>query len=350
MTIHRRARHPSTLTRILAGTVVAVIAAGWAALAWPHHAAQATYFTDQIIEVEGRVTSLLWRNPHVRFTLAVDEPDGGTTTWNVESIPVTRLTRVGVSADVIGVGETVTVAGYPPRRPGNNVYAINLLLADNREVLLDTPTPRWTDNTLGTGLDNSPGTPSADPSLGLFRVWSTDGISLGDRNPALPFTAAARAASEGWDSLSPDNPFRGCTPKGMPSIMNQPNPMAFEDLGDRIIFRLEEFDTVREIIMAPELAADVAPSPLGRSIGRWEDQSLVIETDRIAWPYFDQRGHLQSEAIELVERFTPSSDGARLEYALTITDPALFEAPVTLVKTWIWVPGAQVLPFECTED
>ena len=38
-----------------------------------HHAAQVTYHTDQIIEVEGEITNLVWRNPHIRFTIAVAE-------------------------------------------------------------------------------------------------------------------------------------------------------------------------------------------------------------------------------------------------------------------------------------
>jgi hypothetical protein len=93
-----------------------------------HHAAQVTYHTDQIIEVEGEITSLVWRNPHIRFTMNVPDAQGRTVLWNVESIPVTRLTRVGVSADLISVGQTVTVTGFPSRRSTTDVYAINLLL------------------------------------------------------------------------------------------------------------------------------------------------------------------------------------------------------------------------------
>lgn len=338
----RRARG-AAISRVVLG--VAGLVSG--SPTWAHHAAQSVYFTDQIIEVKGEITSLLWRNPHVRFTLAVEQPGGGTEEWHVESIPVTRLTRVGVSADVIGVGQVVTVAGYPPRKPGNNVYAINLLLEDNREVLLDTPVPRWTDRTLGTGLDLSPGEPSADPSLGIFRVWSTDNIGFDDS--PLPFTAEAEARRAAYDSTSADNPFRGCRPKGMPLIMQQPNPIEFIDEGDRVLLRIEEYDTQRVIWTNPAAAGELSPSILGRSVGRWEGSSLVVTTDRIDFPYFSQQGHRQSEAITLSERFAPSADGARLDYELTITEPALFAAPLTRTRTWLWVPGAQVLPFECTE-
>ncbi len=319
-----------------------------------HHAAQVTYHTDQIIEVEGEITSLVWRNPHIRFTMNVSGTEGGTAIWNVESIPVTRLARVGVSADLVNVGQTVRVAGFPSRRSTTDLYAINLLLANGREVLLDTPVARWTDDTVGTGEDQTPGSASADSSLGLFRVWSTDGVPLAlgsmARNESFRLTEEARAAEAAWDPLSLDNPFRGCSPKGMPNIMEQPNPMQFVDQGDEILLRMEEYDTVRVISMRPTSADEpLPPSILGRSVGHWDGATLVVETDRISWTYFNQRGLRQSEAIELVERFTPSENGARLDYELTITDPALFTEPAVLTKSWVWVPGDEVLPFDCTE-
>jgi hypothetical protein len=113
--------------------------------------------------------------------------------------------------------------------------------------------------------------------------------------------------------------------------------------------RIEEYDTRRVIWIDPPAADDVSASILGHSVGRWDGDSLVVTTDRIDFPYFDQQGHRQSQAITLSERFTPSPDGARLDYELTINDPALFAAPVTRKRTWLWVPGAQVLPFECAE-
>jgi len=344
----------STVIKPIFGALLVLSVAAGTSIALGHHAAQVTYHMDRIIEVEGEITRLVWRNPHVRFTMAVTNEAGDAEQWDVESIPVTRLTRVGVSQDLVEVGETVRVAGYPSRHGTNDVYAINLLLEDQREVLLDTPVARWTDNTIGTGSDETPGARSADPSLGLFRVWSTDGnmLALGSMGPNESFrlTADARAAQDAWDPLTYDNPFRGCAPKGMPMIMEQPNPMEFLDEGDRILLKMEEYDAVRTIHMSDGASSqDVEPSILGHSVGRWEGRTLVVHTDRIDWRYFNQRGLTQSAAIELDERFTPSEDGASLAYELTVTDPATFTEPAVIQKTWIWVPGDAVLPFDCTE-
>ncbi len=319
-----------------------------------HHSAVVTYHTDQIVEAEGEITNIIWKNPHVRFTINVTDADGRTAPWNIESIPASRLVRVGVSEDVVRVGQTVRVAGYPSRRSTTDMYALNLLLPDGREMLLDTPVARWSNDTVGTGEDLTPGAISSDTSLGLFRVWSTDGrpLSLGSilTNPNVQLTEKALADAASWDPLSLDNPFLGCSPKGMPNIMEQPNPIEFVDRGDEILLRMEEYDTVRVISMRP--ASDDEPfqrSILGRSVGHWNGSVLVVETDRIDWSHFNQRGLRQSAAMNVVERFSPNEDGARLDYELTMTDATLFAEPAVLTKSWVWVPGDEILLYDCTE-
>ena len=348
---------PLKIPVIRAALVLAMTAIGGAAVA--HHSARITYDMDTVIEIKGEITGVTWRNPHVRFTLGSVDEDNELVTWNVESIPVTRLNRVGITREMLGVGDTVTVAVYPARRPVRNAYAINMLLADGREALLDTPVPRWSDNTVGTGLDETPGTPGADPSLGLFRVWSTDGSFLRTETRFLteggtldyPLTDAARAAQAAWDPLDPDNPFLTCIPKGMPTIMQQPNPVEFIDEGDRIVLRMEEFDAMRVIHMSGDAyGQDAPPSRMGYSTGHWEGGTLVVRTSRINWPYFDQNGLPQSEDMETVERFTVNEEGSRLDYELVVTDPWLFTEPVMLGKSWRWIPGDAVLPFNCAED
>lgn len=348
---------PLKIPVIRAALVLAMTAIGGAAVA--HHSARITYDMDTVIEIKGEITGVTWRNPHVRFTLGSVDEDNELVTWNVESIPVTRLNRVGITREMLGVGDTVTVAVYPARRPVRNAYAINMLLADGREALLDTPVPRWSDNTVGTGLDETPGTPGADPSLGLFRVWSTDGSFLRTETRFLteggtldyPLTDAARAAQAAWDPLDPDNPFLTCIPKGMPTIMQQPNPVEFIDEGDRIVVRMEEFDAMRVIHMNGDAdGQDAPPSRMGHSTGHWEGDTLVVRTSRINWPYFDQNGLHQSEDLETVERFTVNEEGSRLDYEVVVTDPWLFTEPVTLGKSWRWIPGDAVLPFNCAED
>ncbi len=86
---------------------------------------------------------------------------------------------------------------------------------------------------------------------------------------------------------------------------------------------------------------------MGYSVGRWEGETLVVMTSNVNWPWFDQSGVPQTEAVEFVERFTPSPDGRILTYALTVTDPETFTEPVLLERHWVWEPNEQRRAYNC---
>ncbi|MBD08451.1 MAG: hypothetical protein CMD70_07005 [Gammaproteobacteria bacterium] len=312
-----------------------------------HHSVGVTFDMGQPVEFNGEIVEVRWQNPHMHFTMKT-VVDGAEILMGVEGIPATRLARVGVSPEVLEIGATVSAYGFPSRRYEDEMYATNLLLPDGREVLLDTPDPHWTNNTIGTGRDNTPGELGSDRSLGIFRVWSSAGRGFADRPSDNQLTEQALIVREQWDPFSSDNPFIQCTPTGMPTIMGQPNPMEFVDGGDEIVIRIEEYDIVRVISLEEEPEQLLESIPLGHSFGRWEEDVLVVMTNRIDWRNFSQDGLMQSDSMEVVERFSLNEEGSRLEYEQTITDPWLFIEPYTRTRSWVWVPGDQVRPFECT--
>ena len=55
----------------------------------------------------------------------------------------------------------------------------------------------------------------------------------------------------------------------------------------------------------------------------------------------------QSDQASLVERFTPSADGARLDYELVVTDPVTFTEPVRIEKYWISIPDQAFDAYNC---
>ena len=112
---------------------------------------------------------------------------------------------------------------------------------------------------------------------------------------------------------------------------------------------MEEYDAVRVISMSAPPNEIGAPRLLGHSFGEWVEGTLVVETIGIDYPYFSQEGLLQSEDMHVIERFTVNEDGSRLDYEQTAADPWLLTAPFTQTKSWVWVPGDQVLDFECVE-
>lgn len=145
---------------------------GTATAAFAHHSFSATFDPSRVIEIEGRVTRVLWSNPHVRYSIEA-ESDGAE--WDIETHSVSILSRMGVASDVLRVGDTVKVAGSPSRRGLNELFALNALLPSGDEVVLDPGgAPRWTARGIEskeywTGQRDS----GADTGQDLFRVWST---------------------------------------------------------------------------------------------------------------------------------------------------------------------------------
>ena len=325
-----------------------------------HHSFLGRFDRQSLMELEGDVTALMWRNPHTYMTLRVAGEDGSSADWEIETSSLSVLRRQGV-VDTFAVGDHVRLAGYPPVGDNKEMYVRHVLLADGRELLMDTGlAPRWSERTLGSEsvLAIREGDPS-NAELGIFRVWSF--VRNGPRlfrevvDPTFdiqsyPMTDAARAALAEFD-FATQNPTANCAPKGMPTIMEQPYPIEFARLDDDVILlRIEEYDLERTIFMDNEVSRELTePSPLGFSTGAWDGPTLVVTTRRVSWPYFSQMGIPQSPATEIVERFAPTEDGSRLDYSLTVTDAATFTEPVTLSTYWIYVPGVDLLPYRCAE-
>ncbi|HEY5665634.1 MAG TPA: DUF6152 family protein [Gammaproteobacteria bacterium] len=326
------------------------------ALAFGHHSIFGVFDGNGATELEGVVSSISWRNPHVSFTLTAVGEGGESETWEIETTSLSNLRKFEIAPDFMRVGERVRVAGLPSVRGMNEIYARNVLLPSGEEVLLGAGIqPLWSDRTVAASERSRAASGDASsPELGIFRVWSSAGPMLLPEtvNAAFdlfsyPLTARARAVVEGFDRLA-DTPIANCAPKGMPAIMEQPYPMEIVDEGNAIVLRIEEYDTIRTIHLADASDPSTVPaSILGYSTGQWEGASLVVTTTRVNWGHFDTVGIPLTEAVEIVERFTPAADGSRLDYEMTVSDPNTFTEPVELSKYWLWLPQVMVEPYEC---
>ena len=77
-----------------------------------HHSV-AEYDRSVVRELEGEIVTLHWRNPHVRFSLRIENSDGVEEIWNLEAQSVNGQDRRGVPRDLMQVGDTILVAGNP---------------------------------------------------------------------------------------------------------------------------------------------------------------------------------------------------------------------------------------------
>ena len=333
------------------------------------HHSRATFFDmSRIVELEGEITRVQWRHPHVRYWLRADPAYGGAE-WEMETTPPSLLERQGISPDVVTAGTRVRVAGPPSRFAANTMEVSHVLLPDGREVLLHTGLdPRWTQNAVHRrtlGFDPEAVRAAEAAARGIFRVWSRMGIGADDRPQfwpgSYPLTETAAAVAAAWDRAVGTDV--GCRGKDMPWIMASNWPFEFIDEGGAIRMLAEEFDrqrlihltgtagegTAAEGAVTEGAAGALSPSPMGYSVGRWDGGDLVVVTTHVNSGQLGRDGVPLSEDVEILERFSPGQDQRRLDYEMTITDAATFTEPVTLTSHWIWRPGETVKPYNCVE-
>ncbi|MBT5031626.1 MAG: hypothetical protein HOM55_04950 [Proteobacteria bacterium] len=330
-----------------------VLLALTSAPAFAHHSTSVNFDQSTTIEVEGEITEIAWRNPHILFTLT--SADGAK--WQLATHSLSILRRMDAAESFINIGDHAKVAGWPARR-GLGMFVNNMLLPSGEEFVFkfqaEPSDLRWSDR-MWSSNDNwfaESGDASAE-ERGIFRVWSS---TLAEGAfflwlPEYPLTEEARAGKEAFDPAV-DDPLLNCQLKGMPAIMSNPYPLEFHDRGDIIELQIEEYDSLRTIYINPETNSEtipeLTPSIMGYSVGRWEGETLVVETTHVNWGHFSGRGVMLSDQARFVERFMPTETGGRLKYEITITDTTTFTEPVTMTKSWVWLPGNRVEPYECT--
>ena len=344
-------------TSVMAIWAVLPISALFPMLASAHHSPNVHFDRNDVQEISGTLIAIEWGNPHVQMSVEVSDENDNVVVWQVEEAGPNFQLRRGLSESDYEVGAPIRVAGFRGRRNPTALFATNTLLPDGRELVFEQfAEPRWSQELVPSEAvfraANVRDTTSE--ATGLFRVWRTDrtyrvpdGSGRALWNESYPLTEEARATQANWDQIT-QNPFIFCQ-NGLPAIMDSAHPMEITRAGGDILIRLEEQDVVRRIHMNEEQTS-VMPSPYGHSVGRFEDDTLVVITTDVDFAWFDQTGIPQSEALRLVERFEVIEDGRYLNYSVTATDPAVFTEPVLLEKRWVWLPGDEIKPYECSYD
>ena len=330
-------------------------------VSWAHHSVAGFFDPGEFVEFEGVVTEALWRNPHTEFLVEVTAPSGEVTSWRVETGALGILRTRGLNREFLQPGDRVSVRGDRSLRDLPEVFARNMLLPNGKEVLLTTRSSSYftrpeAGELLESVYDQEIERTARLNAEGIFRVWSTDleeiphsGVRMfhGD----YPLTEEAEARRAAWDAGN--SSLLACTEWNMPYIMYNPLPMEFVRQGEDIVMRFEEDDNERLIHMNAD--PDSGPNPdaltlLGHSTGYWEGDTLVVATTNIGANVLDFLGTPFSSEIRLVEQFTPSVDGSRLDYSLTITDPGTMVEPFEVDRFWTWRPEIVVSPYDCGEE
>jgi hypothetical protein len=147
------------------------------------------------------------------------------------------------------------------------------------------------------------------------------------------------------------SPLSHCLPEGMPLLEMAPAPYKIIQMPGLTVMLYERDTTFRQVYTdGRKLPEDPQPSWLGYSVGKWDGDSLVVDTigfnDR-GW--LDARGHTHSESLHLTERFH-RLDVGHMEVQLTIDDPKTYTRPFTVVLKQRLQADTDLLESYCAEN
>lgn len=303
-----------------------------------HHNWKAIYDEQSDVEIEGIISAIQWRNPHVRVSFTVDGGSATERVYTTESNSVAALTRMGITKESLAVGTKVRVAGYRSRKGDGGIFMNHLLLPDNREIVfLRTAKPRWPKASRLGNTDRAHGRVTeediAKRPTSIFAVWNTVFGAKGSHR-SLTF---------------PDGTFKidyktargagNCATKDVWMAMGAPYPVQLKDNGDTVIIHAEEFDTIRTVDMGGvQVDPGTHTDNLGYSSGQMEGGRLLVTTTFAG----------SDSPIRLYETFELSADRSRLFYTSTLLNPELNDAPTVNSKWWEYQPGGFVQPYDCT--
>jgi hypothetical protein len=321
-----------------------------------HHSFAPHFDSAKPVRISGTVTEFEQRNPHAYLHIAAVDANGQTREYVCESHGVTQLTRNGLSPSLLAAGTAVTVTGSQARRDPYMCFFDTVELADGRVLNVNGPGGRSPPAAAPTGVRVAPRT----DIYGTWLLIPANRATSGPQ-PMLDFlTPAGEAAVAAYDPFVDDPTFR-CDPVAIRRVWFAPGtPLAIVRDGDRIILRHEWMDVERSVHL--DLAAHPADGPrtsLGHSIGRFDGDTLVIETANYAAGVLSQyvevpgqptRGLVHSDALTSIERVRFDAETGELEVTIELSDPEYFTrefAPATAR----YAPSELTLePFNCRPE
>jgi hypothetical protein len=164
--------------------------------------------------------------------------------------------------------------------------------------------------------------------------------------PYLPEALAQRDENRaGWPKSDPET---NCYLPGIPRATYMPFPFQIVQGGGNILFVYTYASTNRLVNMGEPIEPPV-DTWMGQSNGRWDGDTLVVETTGFnGMTWLDRAGNHHTNTLKVTERFQPVSVN-HLQYSATLEDPAVYSRPWTIsMPLYRHIdPKAQILEFKC---
>ena len=302
-------------------TPLLALAAG-AAIAAPAVAHHSIAMFDQSKEIliEGTVARFDWVNPHMYLIVETKGPDGKPALVEGEGLGITQALVDGLDRDALKPGTPVVMRANPNRGGwGKQVRILDVTTEDGEIHAFYAANTR---------------TRTLTPAESLAGHWAPSRAALGAGFGAMARWPVTPEGRESQKKLTADGL---CFVEPIPFLAVLDELRTIE-LGDKeVVMRFDNSgDHVERIIhMAAAHPADVKPSLHGHAIGRWDGETLVIDTVAFE-PNASGLGTNvpSSPGKHTVERLTLTPDKTRLRYEITVEDPVYLTGPATLTQQW----------------
>ena len=348
---------------------------------WGHHEMSAEFDSQKRVTLRGIVSNVEWNNPHVYFFVDMREASGRAETWGVELASPSELERSGWTRESLHVGDMVSVQGYAARDGSKVAEGLRVTLPSDKSLTVPTSEalparPRVSEP--GKATPRLPdGHPRFGPVPGEKGYWAypsaaslvetgagnirmnANGLlaNVGDAAKVAPFKPWAKGLYEyRQKTLLKDDPMVSCLPPGGPRMMMVAHGVQF----------LEQPDRQRIFVMSgggnhnwrlinldgralPGLE-DESPTYFGYSAGKWEGDTLVVNSLGYAERFWFSNGGLpHTENLKLTERFS-RPDFNTLKYEVTVDDVGAYTRPWTSGWTLQWVPDQELEQYFCQDN
>jgi hypothetical protein len=213
------------------------------------------------------------------------------------------------------------------------------------------PTPRLADGTPNLG--------TLEDGLGFWGRGPGPMVAGADYPPTeeIPFKPWSRALYDyRQETLAKDDPHVRCTPPGGPRQLAVPFGLSIVQVPHmNRVFILSGGSSRpwREIYMDGREHPDLdfySPSYFGHSVGRWENDVLIVDTVGYNERFWMHReGYPHTEQLHLIERFSrPQMD--TLRYQITIDDPSAYTEPWSTEWSKTWEPDQEIIEYFCQDN
>ena len=316
--------------RVLPAVVPALaVSALFGAPAVAHHS-MAMYDQGQEVLIEGTVSRFDWVNPHMYLYFEAEGPNGETAVIQGEGLGITQALVDGLDRDALQPGMPIVVRANPNRGGfGKQVRLLDVTTEDGeihpfyaantrtrRLTPADSIEGKWAPNraSLGAAFGALARFPLSDEGRAAQAEMLGDGLCFAEPTPVLSIFDEMRSIELGDDEVV----------------------LHFDNTGDHVI---------RTVHMGMEHPADVQPSRHGHSVGRWEGDTLVIDTVGFE-PNISGLGLSvpSSPGKRTLERLSLTEDRTHLRYEVTVEDPAYLTEPARMTQQWEHRPDLEFSP------